>query len=322
MSSKPVGASLRGQVKQVRHYFHPYREDRRSIVYDSAAILGLQVPVFRPRRRVAGSVWACSLVRDEIDVIDRTLDHFLAQGVDHVLVADNGSRDGTLERLRHRAAVDPRIHVAIDRERRFFHGAKMTRLAQVAAIAGADWVVPFDADELWFAPEATLASYLAASDANQVSAETFNAVPLDAEPTRAGRRYRLSSEPTGWYKVAFRAHPFARVDFGNHVIHRTGPRDTGLSIAHLAYRSQEHLRRKLIQGESAVSRIGERESLCYHWKWGARLSEPALVEVWQNVAAGRPDPRIDWHGLQDPITADLERWSSWEGPQVRTAPVG
>jgi hypothetical protein len=57
-----------------------------------------------PRSRRAGTVWAISMARNEIDVLALVLDHLEAQGVDHVLVSDNGSTDGTLELLQDRAA--------------------------------------------------------------------------------------------------------------------------------------------------------------------------------------------------------------------------
>jgi hypothetical protein len=301
-------------VKQARHYLHPYRGDRRAIVQDAAAFVGLRFPFLRPRRRIPGSVWACSMVRDEVDIIDLTLDHLLRQGVEHVLVADNGSTDGTLERLRERARTDERVHVAVDREGRFFQGAKMTRLAQVAAMAGADWIVPVDADELWFAPDGTLAEHLARTEANQVSAEMFNAVPT------SGGEYLLDARPTGWTKVAFRAHPLARLEFGNHAVARVGARASGLAIAHLAYRSAEHLTRKLLKGAAAVDSSGVAEEICYHWRWGAGLSQATLEEVWRNVASGRPDARIDWMGLTDPQEAALGTWRRWEGTPLRRQP--
>jgi glycosyl transferase family 2 len=301
-------------VKQARHYLHPYREDRRAIVQDAAAFVGLRFPFLRPRRRVPGSVWACSMVRDEVDIIDLTLDHLLRQGVQHVLVADNGSTDGTLERLRERARTDERVHVAVDREGRFFQGAKMTRLAQVAAMAGADWVVPVDADELWFAPDGTLAEHLARTEADQITADMFNAVP------RSGGGFLLDAQPTGWKKVAFRAHPLARVEFGNHAVGRVGRRDHGLHIAHVAYRSAEHLRRKLVQGAAAVDTSGIADETCYHWRWGADLDEATLDDVWSNVAAGRPDPRIDWQGLTDPREAAIQTWREWPAGSFRRQP--
>jgi hypothetical protein len=298
----------------MRHYLRPYREDRRAFREDLAAFTGLRFPHLRLRRRLPGSIWACSIVRNELDIIDRTVDHLFRQGVDHVLVADNGSTDGTLERLLARAALDERLHVAVDREKRFFQGAKMTRLAQVAAAAGADWVVPFDADEWWFAEEMTLAEYLAGTGANQVTAEVFNAVPSpEGNESQTAAHYLLDSRSTGWIKVAFRAHLFARVAFGNHAVGRVGSRESGLYIAHLAYRSESHLRRKLVQGAAAVEAAEAAEGVCYHWRWGARLDEAELADAWRNVASGRPEPRIDWLGLSDPQLSKLQSWTRWEG---------
>jgi hypothetical protein len=34
------------------------------------------------------------LVHDEIDVIDPNLEYHLAQGIEHIIVTDNGSQDG------------------------------------------------------------------------------------------------------------------------------------------------------------------------------------------------------------------------------------
>ena len=40
------------------------------------------------------------LLRDEEDIVRENLDFHLAQGVDRVIVTDNGSEDGTVEILR------------------------------------------------------------------------------------------------------------------------------------------------------------------------------------------------------------------------------
>jgi GT2 family glycosyltransferase len=44
------------------------------------------------------------LVQDEIDVIDPNLEYHLAQGIEHIIVTDNGSQDGTREILARHAA--------------------------------------------------------------------------------------------------------------------------------------------------------------------------------------------------------------------------
>ena len=52
-------------------------------------------------------------VRDEADVIAATIEHHLAQGIDHLVVTDNGSVDGTLEILQAYAEVAPLVLLAV-----------------------------------------------------------------------------------------------------------------------------------------------------------------------------------------------------------------
>ena len=116
-------------------------------------------------RRVPGSVWAVMLVRDEEDVIAGTLDHLLRQGVAGVIVADHGSTDGTWRLLQDAARRSSKVHVLRDSEPGFYQGAKTSYLARQAWRAGADWVVPVDADEHWFAVGTDLASYFGTASA-------------------------------------------------------------------------------------------------------------------------------------------------------------
>ena len=71
--------------------------------------------------------------------------------VDHVLVADNRSVDGTDEILR---SLD-RVTVVVDPDPNFHvgeqQGQRTMALAGLAAQRGARWVIPFDADEVWVA---------------------------------------------------------------------------------------------------------------------------------------------------------------------------
>lgn len=47
-----------------------------------------------------GPIWAVSMVKNEGDIIEETFRNLFAQGVDHLIVADNGSTEGMLELLR------------------------------------------------------------------------------------------------------------------------------------------------------------------------------------------------------------------------------
>ena len=85
------------------------------------------------------------LVRDEEDIIAANLSYHLSRGVDHVIVTDNRSVDGTREILEEFA----RLANHADRRRGddFSQYRWVTRMARMAARMGADWVINNDADE-------------------------------------------------------------------------------------------------------------------------------------------------------------------------------
>lgn len=96
------------------------------------------------------------MVRDEADVVGAMLDHHLAQGVDVIVVTDNGSVDGTAELLQgyaDRGLIELR-HDPVHRKQQ---SAVVTGMARDAAtVHGADWVINADADEFWLPAAAGL----------------------------------------------------------------------------------------------------------------------------------------------------------------------
>src|SRR3954453_12487381 len=98
------------------------------------------------------------LVRDEEDIVADNLDFHLAQGVDEVIVTDNGSEDATLEILRpyEERGVAKDINEPSDD---YSQGRWVPRMARMAATElGADWVINNDADEFWWPRNGTLKS--------------------------------------------------------------------------------------------------------------------------------------------------------------------
>ena len=78
------------------------------------------------------SVVAITMVRDEEDIIDWTLQHLLDQGVDHIIVADNLSVDETPWKLAALASTG-KVTVIQDDEPGYYQDKKMTDLAHMAA---------------------------------------------------------------------------------------------------------------------------------------------------------------------------------------------
>ena len=209
------------------------------------------------------------LVRDEEDIVRENLDFHLSQGVDRVIVTDNGSEDGTVEILREyedRGVVRLVLEPADD----YSQGRWVTRMARLAAGEGADWVINNDADEFWWPREGTLRTLFEGlgGDVGAVVGHRTNFVPRpeDDRPywERMTLRERESLNPVGKPlppKLAHRAHPEIVVVQGNHRI--KGPDvgsevdDGSIEILHFPMRSYAQFENKIIKGGRAYARNKE-----------------------------------------------------------------
>lgn len=236
-----------------------------------------------PKQRRTGEIWGVTMVRDEADVIRYTVEHLLAEGVDRLLIADNGSVDGTGDLLRGLASDDGLPITVVDDTLAAYHqSAKMTRLARCAASAGADWVIPFDADELWYSPDGRpLAEVLRTTDLDILAAPMWNQLPAaddSDDPNPYVRLRTRTAEPLPQPKVAFRAHHWARVAPGNHTVRRQGRRQAVLGIRQVPFRTPEQIERKYRNGAAAVTVAGVPDNICYHWRELAALPTDEMLE--------------------------------------------
>ena len=164
-----------------------------------------------------------AMVRDEADVIETTLRHMKTQ-VDAIIVANNRSVDGTNDILFDLQVEDPDypLIVNFDDEVGYMQSEKMTRLAhQAGREFGADWIVPFDADEIWYSSWGRLGDFLESmKDADIVQANLFDHVctalddPDEPDPVKriGWRRDYCAPLP----KVAVRYDPNLIIGMGNH----------------------------------------------------------------------------------------------------------
>ena len=195
------------------------------------------------------------MVKNESDIIGETIRNLRAQGIDHVLVADNGSTDDTVEVLR-----SENVHIVSDPIVAYWQAQKMSHLARVAVRNGASWVVPFDADELWKGDQGrTIGESLRSSSANLVEAAWWNFVALpenDSESVADRFPWRLP-QPDDQHKQAFPANWLARCTMGNHTTFVPGDRKVRLlRIAHYRSRTTEQLLRKSADGTRASELAG------------------------------------------------------------------
>ncbi|OHV42188.1 hypothetical protein BBK14_11240 [Parafrankia soli] len=234
------------------------------------------------------TVVGIAMVRDEADIIAGTIRHMDSE-VDHLLVADNGSTDGTREILADLARNLP-LTVVDDPDPAYYQSAKMSALArQGADELGARWIVPFDADELWYSPAGRIADVLTASRRPYAVADLYNhlATALD-EPGDDPFRTMVwrQAEPAPLHKVAFRWQPGAVIHQGNHgvTLPADGPTLEGaLKVRHFPARSPEQFARKGRNGAAAYAATDLPEHEGAHWRAWGRLHAQGGDELLHDV---------------------------------------
>ena len=206
------------------------------------------------------------LVRDEADILALNLEHHLAQGIDYFIVTDNRSVDATPVILKEYSSKG--LLSVIDEPCETYDQALwVTRMADQAASAGADWIIHADADEFWIAcePGKTIRNVIEALPANQPvqSVKRWNAA--------LHRRHDHSDwiDPVGvhWFdsapvnnlgkplppKVFHRGRNGVLVDQGNHGLKWPEPgvvtkNCEQLVILHFPYRGYAHYSQKIQKG--------------------------------------------------------------------------
>lgn len=307
--------SIKGELGQLSWFMKSYRSPR-AWRQQLLAIRDIELPTLpsapRGPRRL---VWAVSVVRDEADVIEYTVRHLLNQGIDHVLVADNRSTDETPDILRELGRETGRVHLAQDKHVAHIQSQKITYLSHAAWKHGAEWIIPFDADEFWFARRQSVGAYLRGlNGVGIVHASFFHMVPVDG-PVQdlKSAEFVLDSRPSIPGKVAARAHPLLYVGPGNHYAARIGGETDGLAIAHAQYRGPEQVARKLRQGAATARMTGEDTSwFSPHWEAGASLDDQEILSVWERISAGLPDERIHFAAQGPMVRVHPLQWETWD----------
>lgn len=264
-------------------------------------------------------VAAVAMVKDEADIIVATVCNMTRQ-VDHVLVADNGSTDGTLQILYELEQKHGNVTVVHDYEPAYMQSQKMTGLAhQAHNLFDADWVVPFDADEYWYSNTGSIRGVLNdVGDLACVEAQLFDHVatgydPPDTEPVT--RMVWRRAAPLPMPKVACRWRPNLTIHQGNHGVDYDGivPRSALLlNVRHFPYRTVDQFLRKVRNGAAAYRSAGDLlpPTAGAHWRqWGQILDdqgEDAVAEIFRTwYWRDNPTQPITSGGeLQPPLIKD------------------
>lgn len=204
------------------------------------------------------------LVRNEADIIRHNLEFHLARGVDHFVVMDHCSADGTADILREfadRGLADV-IHQP---DTGYRQSAWVTSMARMAARdLGAEWVINADADEFWWPTDGDLKSILGATPSGT---DVLFAPRHDFPPTmrtdgdfldRMIHRKLRSTNYLGQLlpsKACHRGDPEVEVDQGNHDCRsprfRAKLPTEQVEILHFPVRSLAQITRKIACGGRA-----------------------------------------------------------------------
>jgi hypothetical protein len=248
------------------------------------------------------------LIRNEVDLIEINLRHHFATAIDEAIVVDNGSSDGTMERV---AALAGSFPIRLTSEPGpYDQSARITAMARAAYDDGADWVLPIDADEFWIGIHQPLRSVIAgvAEDVNSLQAEIVNFIQarevLTASPScllsMTMRPVRpvgpierceelVESGTIGFVEMMYppkgvrRTHPDLVILPGNHSV---AGAPLGNSILdevvcmHAPLRARSLLTGKLDQGRRLLEENPERQDSWHVRRWWRLARQGALDDEW------------------------------------------
>ncbi len=255
------------------------------------------------------------LVRDEADVIQDNILYHAATGVDHFIVTDNGSVDGTREILEElRQVVD--LVIIDEPSHTIDQDLWVTRMAHhVRDNDSADWIINNDADEFWLSHRGSLKDAIVGDlDGANTSGKTigtlfcqrFNLIPSLESVVLAGYRfsdnhYKVTDtlyemdQSNPWHennsnslirtlpgKVISRLDGLDSIDMGNHGARHQHARleSNNVSIAHYPVRSFEQFERKVMNyGQSLANNTRFAPNISRHLRfWYEQYQQDNLYQ--------------------------------------------
>ncbi len=273
-------------------------------------------------------IYGLYMVRNEADIIRLNVLYHLSLGVDRIFIVDNGSTDGTVDVLRRLSEEDPRVRWSHD-DGPFLPSRIATNLAHEALREGADWVLPVDADEFWYAPEGSFRSVLEESRAGTLIARVVNFVQRrsqkESSPDALLHMTRRVESPVGppghgqnlveVQKIGFvekmyppkcvsRPTKEIEIQSGNHSVSGVdGPkkRTDELLCFHAPMRSLASLRER-VRSASRAAEAGRKAGQGRNRRRLGGLDEAAIGREW--AANSYRDGHLDVYGERHPVIFD------------------
>ena len=277
-----------------------------SLVYKIArALLDLPFTLHRPRRP---HIVMTLLVKNEEQMLAQQIEFHHALGVDHFIVTDNNSTDGTPDIIRRYQDKGWVVDVIEEHATDYEQKAWVDRMVELArAKHHADWIINADADEFWLPACGSFPELLKATRANVWAGELPSVPPEKSKPWQEWTqlvRYVDDYEAYGLSrfsiferqnkKVLHRSRGYLQISMGNHKVsmlphieHRAD-----ITIFHFNVRGREQFMQKMINGgqqlEQHKGRHGGR-----HWRYFYKLyKEGKLAEEYDRVVGTHVRDRL------------------------------
>ena len=268
-------------------------------------------------------------VKDEVELIEKTISHLRAIGVDLIIAVDSYSTDGTADILEAYRSDDDFWFVQMsDLEPDGPDKLWLRKNLELVQEADADWVIFLDADEHWIPASGSLRDCSALNDSDVLSVDRFNIalgphgpmmpdelIPqryeellLFVEPIPDFRAHLQANPDTPWIrgvpvpKVMVRPERICAVSDGMHDViavdnvslRRTKPGD--LLITHLPFTTRTRFKRKVDNARKVIAAHDEYlgKHLAWHWRHWLTLAEQ-----------GRIDEEFDRQALSAEAIAEL-----------------
>lgn len=235
-------------------------------------------------------ILAIATIYREADIIASTLTNLYNQGVDTIAVAlSTQSDDGTREIL----ADFP---VILHNDDLPYHAQPhWQNLMMNTHASPGDWIIPFDADEYWYA----CAGITISGALNQLGGDQSHLLVHAHQHHDWNHRFETDGLP----KVAFRYQPGAVIANGNHSVALPTPQQAWsgiLALREISFRSYEHMRVKCHERTDRIDpAIPESEGA--HQRVLAALTESELALAWEERCS-RPMIVDPIPALLDPLT--------------------
>lgn len=218
---------------------------------------------------------ATLLIKNEADIIAKTIEHHINQGVEKFIVTDNNSTDATKSIVEKYPEV---VEIIDETDDTHNQSLWVTRMARLACKLTPDWIVHLDADELWEGLFSLRAMNASVCSCERMYLHPPCGIEFDFQQMRFYLDFDHLPIPQE-AKVAHRPDPEITIQHGNHGVVNAKPHTTlAVYRHHFPIRSLTQWQRK---SESCLS-LRKRNSICARWeKWYNWLENKQLSDKFQ-----------------------------------------